>query len=86
MSGLAAVFGLDSHKVDFVVEAEVYFTILMVGVILALISAYKYTKDTIYGSEDSVIDPDDSTTVIASSVGSSNDSREEVYSVHLQKG
>jgi len=85
MSGLAAAFGLDSHKVSFMVEAEVYFIILIVGAVLSLISAYKYTKDTNYGSEDAVIDPHGSTADIDDSVRSSSDSREEVYSIRPQK-
>jgi hypothetical protein len=86
LSGMAAAFGIDSHKVSFLIEAEVYFTISMIGIILALISAYMYTTDTNYGSEDLVIPPDDSSIVSASSTSSSHNIGEEIFSVHCQKG
>lgn len=61
LTGMAASYGLDSYKVDFLVEAEIYFTLLVVGSILSFIAAHRYTTDTNYGSEALVITPEGST-------------------------
>lgn len=59
LTGAAASYGLDSYKVRFLVEAEIYFTLLMLGSILSLVAAYRYATDTNYGKEDLVITPED---------------------------
>lgn len=81
LTGLAAAYGFDSHKVSFLVEAEVYFTLLMVGSVLSLLAAFKYATDTNYGKEDLVIIPEEPMTDQASSIGSGYDSREIVDSL-----
>lgn len=86
LSGTATAFGIDSHKVSFLIEAEAYCAISMIGIILALVSAYRYTTDTNYGSEDSVIAPDDSSEIGTSSTRSSQNVSEEIFSVHSRKG
>lgn len=85
LSGLATAYGIDSHKVSFLIEAETYFTISMIGIILALVSAYRYTTDTNYGSEDLVIAPDHSSSISASSTRSSDDVGGEIFSVQPEK-
>lgn len=57
MTGLAVGFGLDSSRVPFMTEAQVYFVLLVVGGGLALCSSLRYLKDTKYGEEDGVTIP-----------------------------
>jgi hypothetical protein len=66
MTGLAVAFGLDSSRIPFMVEAQVYFVLIMVGGALALTSSYRYLKDTKYGEEDLVIIPSGYETVAKS--------------------
>jgi hypothetical protein len=57
MTGMAVAFGLDSARIPFMAEAQVYFIVMVVGAVLALVSAYRYLRDTKYGEEEGVIVP-----------------------------
>ena len=54
---MAVAYGMDSHRLAFMTEAQLYFLLLVVGVILALTSSERYTRNTKYGEEDLVIVP-----------------------------
>lgn len=55
--GLIVAFGIDSNHVSFMKESAAYFTLIMVGIVLCVVSASIYTKDTKYGDEELVIVP-----------------------------
>jgi phage shock protein PspC (stress-responsive transcriptional regulator) len=56
--GLAVAFGIDSNSVPFLTEAAAYFSLTVVGLILCVFSAIKYTRDSRYGEEEDVIVPE----------------------------
>ena len=51
-------FGIDSHSVPFLTEAAMYFSLGMAGLILCVVAAIMYTKESRYGEEDNVIVPE----------------------------
>lgn len=55
--GLLIAYTIDSNDTPFLTEAAAYFSLAISGMILAMVSAVRYTKDTKYGQEDSVIVP-----------------------------
>ena len=55
--GLGTAFGIDSNDTPFLNESVAYFALIMIGLVLSLISASKYTLDTKYGKEETVIIP-----------------------------
>lgn len=56
--GFAVAFGIDSNSVPFLTEAAAYFSLAMVGLILCVFSAIKYTRDSRYGEEEDVVVPE----------------------------
>jgi hypothetical protein len=56
--GFAVAFGIDSNSVSFLTEAAAYFSLAMAGLILCIVSASKYTRDSRYGEEDTVVVPE----------------------------
>jgi hypothetical protein len=55
--GLIVAFAIDSNKTAFLTEEVSYFSMNVVGMILCIMAAIFYTKDTKYGEEGSVIVP-----------------------------
>ena len=55
--GTATAFGIDSRKTPLINMGAAYFPLMMVGLILSAISAFKYTTNTNYGKEVGVIVP-----------------------------
>jgi hypothetical protein len=56
--GFAVAFGIDSNSVPFLTEAAAYFSLAMLGLILCVFSAIKYTRDSRYGEEEDVVVPE----------------------------
>ena len=56
--GLVVAFGIDSNHIAFLTEGAAYFSMMIAGLLLCLISALTYTKDTKYGDEEFVIIPE----------------------------
>ena len=57
-AGLIAAFAIDSDSVPFSTEAKIYFSLIIGGSALSLLAAYKCTKDSKYGEEESVVIPE----------------------------
>ncbi|KAL4778894.1 major facilitator superfamily domain-containing protein [Aspergillus varians] len=55
--GTATAFGIDSRKTPFLIQNAVYFPLMMIGLLLSTVSAYKYTSNTNYGKESGVVIP-----------------------------
>lgn len=55
--GTATAFGIDSRKTAFLVQDATYFPLMMVGLALSTISAFRYTSNTNYGKETGVVIP-----------------------------
>jgi hypothetical protein len=55
--GLVTAFAIDSQNTHFMTEANMYFSLLIVGAVASLVAALKYTEDSNYGTEDNVILP-----------------------------
>jgi hypothetical protein len=56
--GQAILFALDSHKVAYRTEGILLFVWMLYGVVSCLVATALYTKDTVYGMEESVIVPE----------------------------
>lgn len=57
--GTATAFGIDSRKAPLINMGAAYFPMMMVGLTLSAISAYKYTTNTNYGKEEGVVIPEE---------------------------
>ncbi len=57
--GTATAFGIDSRKAPLINMGAAYFPMMMVGLMLSAVSAYKYTTNTNYGKEEGVVIPAD---------------------------
>lgn len=55
--GTATAFGIDSNHTSLITMAAVYFPLMMVGLSLSAISAYKFVTNTNYGKEAGVVIP-----------------------------
>lgn len=57
--GFAISFGIDSNGTAFLTEGATYFSLLVVGLVLCLLSSARYMSNSEYGNEDAVIVPKD---------------------------
>ena len=55
--GVITAFAIDSHRTSFLTEEVSYFTLNVVGLVLCIVSAILYTRDSHYEEEQSVIVP-----------------------------
>nr|XP_031862204.1 uncharacterized protein CI109_002167 [Kwoniella shandongensis]KAA5529276.1 hypothetical protein CI109_002167 [Kwoniella shandongensis] len=69
-AGLAVSFGIDSTKVPYLWEGTGFFIATMLSLGLAFVGVWKYTGETLYGTEEAVVVPIEAAKALGLGLGS----------------